>query len=210
MPQDSPLATLDDGALARRIADAGAVSAAGAELVPGRAPASTATPDAAAEAELYRRLAPRVRLYGLRHLRDRDAAADLVQQVLLMTLERLRAGKIREPERIASFVLGTCRMTVLEMRRGTWRRETLLETWGDAAEAFEAPEPFAFDLDRLAGCLEALTERERSVVVMTFFADKAADEVGAELALSAGNVRVIRHRALGRLRACMDDRGARG
>jgi RNA polymerase sigma-70 factor (ECF subfamily) len=35
--------------------------------------------DGAAEAELYRRLAPRVRLYGLRHLRDRHAAADLVQ-----------------------------------------------------------------------------------------------------------------------------------
>ena len=186
MPQDSPLAAPDDGALARRIAESGA-----------------AAPDSAAEAELYRRLAPRVRLYGLRHLRDRHAAADLVQQVLLMTLERLRAGKVREPERIASFVLGACRMTVLEMRRGTWRREALLETWGDAAEAFEAPEPLALAPDRLAGCLEALSERERSVVVLSFFADKQADEVGAELAISAGNVRVIRHRALGRLRECM-------
>src|SRR6187401_3323191 len=137
--------------------------------------------DTAAEAELYRRLAPRVRLYGLRHLRDRHAAADLVQQVLLMTLEQLRAGKVREPERIASFVLGTCRMTVLEMRRGTWRRETLLETWGDATEAFEAPEPVALAPDRLASCLEALSERERSVVALSFYADKQADEVGAEL-----------------------------
>ncbi len=185
MPQDSRLVALDDGALARRIAEAGAA------------------PDSAAEAELYRRLAPRVRLYGLRHLRDRQAAADLVQQVLLMTLERLRAGKLREPERIASFVLGTCRMTVLEMRRGTRRREALLETWGDAAEAFEAPEPLALDPDRLAGCLEALSERERSVVVLSFFADKQADEVGAELSISGGNVRVIRHRALARLRECM-------
>lgn len=32
-----------------------------------------------------RRLAPRVRLYGLRHLRDPAAADDLVQDVLLMT-----------------------------------------------------------------------------------------------------------------------------
>jgi DNA-directed RNA polymerase specialized sigma24 family protein len=40
-------------------------------------------------------------------------------------------------------------------------------------------------------------------VVMSFFADKQADEVGAELRISGGNVRVIRHRALGRLRACM-------
>ncbi|HMA31719.1 MAG TPA: sigma-70 family RNA polymerase sigma factor [Casimicrobiaceae bacterium] len=185
MAQGSCLDALDDGALARRIADAGRA------------------PDSAAEAELYRRLAPRVRLYGLRHLRDRQAAADLVQQVLLMTLERLRAGKIREPEKIASFVLGSCRMTVLEMRRGTRRREVLLETWGDRAEAFEAPEPLALDPDRLAGCLEALSERERSVVVLTFFADKQADEVGAELAISGGNVRVIRHRALARLRECM-------
>lgn len=186
MPQDSRFAALDDGALARRIAAAGAAS-----------------PDSAAESELYRRLAPRVRLYGLRHLRDRDAAADLVQHVLLLTLETLRAGKLREPERIVSFVLGTSRMTVLEMRRGTWRRETLLETWGETAEAFEAPEPLALDPDRLARCLEQLNERERSVVVLSFFADKQADEVGAELSISAGNVRVIRHRALGRLRECM-------
>ena len=185
MPQESGLATLDDGALARRIAAAGAA------------------PDSVAEAELYRRLGPRVRLYGLRHLRDRQAAADLVQQVLLMTLERLRAGAVREPGRIASFVLGASRMTVLEMRRGTRRREALLETWGGAEEAFDAPEPLAFHPDRLAGCLDALSERERSVVVLSFFADKQADEVGAELALSGGNVRVIRHRALARLRACM-------
>jgi RNA polymerase sigma-70 factor (ECF subfamily) len=185
MAQESRFAALDDGALARRIAAAGQA------------------PDSAAEAELYRRLAPRVRLYGLRHLRDRQAAADLAQEVLLMTLERLRAGKVREPDRIASFVLGTCRMSVLEIRRGTRRREVLLATWGDADEAFEAPEQRALDTDRLAECLEALSERERSVVVLAFFADKQADEVGAELAISSGNVRVIRHRALARLRECM-------
>ena len=185
MPEDTQLAAIEDGALARRIAEAGAA------------------PDAAAEAALYRRLAPRVRLYGLRHLRDPHAAADLVQQVLLMTLERLRAGQVREPERIASFVLGASRMTVLELRRGTRRRAALLETWGDAAEPFDAPEPLSLAPDRLAGCLEALSERERSVVVLSFFADKQADEVGAELSISGGNVRVIRHRALARLRECM-------
>jgi len=185
VPEDTHLAALDDGALARRIAEAGAA------------------PDAAAEAALYRRLAPRVRLYGLRHLRDPHAAADLVQQVLLMTLERLRAGQVREPERIASFVLGASRMTVLELRRGTRRRAALLETWGDAAAAFEAPEPLALDPDRLAACLDALPERERSVVVLSFFADKGSDELGAQLSLSTGNVRVIRHRALARLRRCL-------
>ena len=146
----------------------------------------------------------RARLYGLRHLRDEQAAADLAQQVLLTTLERLRAGEVREPDKIASFVLGMCRMTVLEMRRGTSAARGAARNVGRRRdEAYETPEPLALDPDRLAGCLEALPERERLVVVMSFFADKQADEVGAELRISGGNVRVIRHRALGRLRECM-------
>lgn len=178
---------LEDAELARRIA------AAGARI------------DADAEAELYRRLAPRVRLYGLRHLRDPHAAHDLVQQVLLVTLERLRAGEVREPERIASFVLGMSRMTVLEIRRGARRREALLQAYGDTPEAVEAPEPLGLDADKLAECLQALAERERSVVSLTFLSEKPAEEVAAALGLTAGNVRVIRHRALGRLRACMGE-----
>lgn len=187
MPLEPTIAALDDGVLARRIVEA------------------RGGPDTAAEAELYRRLAPRVRLYGLRHLRDRQAAADLAQQVLLMTLERLRAGEVREPERIASFVLGASRMTVIEMKRGERRRGDLLEKWvpASAGMTYEAPEPLALDPDRLAGCLEALSERERAVVVMSFFADQPAEQVGAQLGISGGNVRVIRHRALGRLRECM-------
>jgi len=156
--------------------------------------------DAAAEAEFCRRFAPRVRLYGLRHLRDRHAAADLVQQVLMMTLERLRAGKLRDPERLASFVLGTCRMVVMDQRRGAARRGALLETYGVAEEAFEPEAPRAFEREKLVACLAALSERERSVVIASFFEEESAKELN----LTAGNVRVIRHRALGKLRACME------
>jgi len=177
---------LEDAELVRRIAAAGAAA------------------DSAAETELYRRLAPRVRLYGLRHLRDAHAAHDLMQQVLLVTLERLRRGELREPEKLASFVLGVCRMTVLEIRRGAWRREQLLEAYG-GTEAWEAPEPLVLNQARLEECLQALAERERTVVALSFFADKDGDEVARDLSLSAGNVRVIRHRALARLRACMGE-----
>src|SRR5262245_54167125 len=78
----------NDGALARR------VTAAAPQV------------DVAAESELCRRFAPRIRLYGLRHLRSEAAAADLIQDVLLMTLQKLRAGAVREPDRLASFILG--------------------------------------------------------------------------------------------------------
>jgi RNA polymerase sigma-70 factor (ECF subfamily) len=71
------------------------------------------------------------------------------------------------------------------------------------AEADDTPEPLALDADKLTACLQGLAERERTVVVLTFFADKAADEVARELGLTPGNVRVIRHRAIARLRECM-------
>jgi len=146
-------------------------------------------------------MAPRIRLYGLRHLRDEQAAADLVQQVLLITIQSVRAGKVRDPEKIESFVLGTCRMTVLEIRRGSARRERLLDQFY-MPPVSESPAPLP-DLDQLAGCLARLAERERSVVVMTFYQEQSSEAVAGALGLSNENIRVIRHRALGRLRKCM-------
>lgn len=189
--ENPPIERLGDEAeLARRIAEA--------------APALARE----AEAELYRRLAPRVRLYGLRHLRDEQAAADLMQQVMLMTIEKLRAGELREPERVASFVFGACRMVVLDLRRGHARRERLLEQYGDGLVIADASVAPRLDYERLARCLDGLSERERTVLLMTFYEDKQADEVGDALGLTAGNVRVIRHRGLERLRDCVTGRKA--
>ena len=178
----------DDAALARRIID----------CAPERR-------DAAAEAELFRRLGPRIRLYGLKHLRSEAAAADLVQDVLMLLLDKLREGAVREPSQVASFALGTARQTVIDWRRSGARRTRLLEKFPidlmPSEPSGEGPEPI--DAERLRGCLGALPERERAVLVMTFYDDRPADAVAAELGLSAGNVRVIRHRGLERLRGCM-------
>jgi len=156
-----------------------------------------------AEAELYRRFAPRVRRYGLKHLRDEQAAADLMQQVLLVTIEALRAGKLREPDRIASFVFGTCRMLTLEIRRGAARRDRLLMQYADDVPFADASLAPRLDHERVAQCLDRLSERERTVLLMTFYQEKPAAEVGAALKLSAGNIRVIRSRGLQRLRDCV-------
>ena len=163
--------------------------------------------DAAAEAELCRRLGPRIRLYGLKHLRSEAAAADLMQDVLVMVLQKLRDGAVREPERVASFVLGAARQMVIDGRRSGRRRDRILEAFPvDLVPAHEeAPE--LLDTQRLGRCLATLPERERAVLVMTFYDDRPADAVAADLGLSAGNVRVIRHRGLERLRGCMETSG---
>src|SRR5438045_2275327 len=121
--------------------------------------------DRAAEAALYRLLAPRIRLYGRRHLRDDEAADDLMQEVMMMTIEKLRGGGLREPGRIASFVFGVCRMVTMENRRGARRRESLLEKYGADLGIADISVPPRLDEARVAACLEHLAVRERSVLV---------------------------------------------
>jgi RNA polymerase sigma-70 factor (ECF subfamily) len=59
------------------------------------------------------------------------------------------------------------------------------------------------DAPRVAGCLRTLAERDRLVVLLTFYADREAPRIAEDLGLSPGAVRVIRHRALARLRDCV-------
>lgn len=173
---------LDDAELARRIA-------AGAPDRP------------TAEAELCARLSRRARLYGLRHLRDEQAAADLAQRAMLVTIERLREGAVLAPERIGSFVLGVCRLLAGEARRRA-RREAPAPDVHEEVAAPPGPEPLP--LAALARCLERLSERERAVVLLTFYDERAPAEIAAAVSASEGNVRVIRHRAIARLRGCME------
>jgi RNA polymerase sigma-70 factor (ECF subfamily) len=159
--------------------------------------------DQEAEAEVCRRMAPRIQLYGLRHLRSSSAADDLVQQVLLTMLEALRAGRLRDSDKLPQFVLGICRMTVLGLRRSARRQERLLVEFGSDLVPDPAPSPMLDD-DQLARCVRSLKERERSVVVLTFYHEQTAAETAAFLALSESNVRVIRYRAIRQLRTCME------
>ncbi len=156
-----------------------------------------------AEAELCRRLAPRVRLYGLRHLRDASSADDLVQDVLLLTLERLRAGRVREPDRLASFVFGACRLVVWNQRRGRHRRFELLDRHAGALPSRGEPDILHLDLDRLRDCMARLAERERAVLVETFYEERPSAAIAGSLGLTPDNVRTVRHRAFVRLRDCV-------
>jgi len=173
-----------DGDLARRIAG------------PGN---DDAQPE---EAELYRRFAPRVRLYGRRHLRDEAAAQDLAQEVLLIAIERLRAGGVRNPDEIGSFILSTARLTATTRKRTDVRRARL----GDRVpvkDAIDADFVDAVDLPRMAHCLNTLEAHARQVIVLTYYAERNAAQIAEELGSTSGAIRIARHRAMERLRDCM-------
>ena len=180
---------VSDGELARRIAGPG-----NAEPHP-------------EEAELYRRFAPRVRLYGRRHLRDDAAAQDLAQEVLLIAIERLRAGGVRNPDEIGSFILSTARLAATARKRTDGRRERLGDQMA-VREAVDADFVQAVDLPRMAQCLNALETHARQVIVLTYYAERTAAQIAEEVGGTSGAVRIARHRAMERLRDCMGLRKA--
>jgi len=156
----------------------------------------------AEEARLCELFGPRVRRYGLRHLRDGALADDLVQQVLLVTIEKLRAGGVRDCDQIASFVLGVSRTVARDMRRAGWKRDQMAEAWGREQTLSATPsEPI--DGERLHDCLSALPDRDRLIVTLAFYVEASTAETSRRLGLSGANVRVIKHRAMRRLRDCL-------
>jgi RNA polymerase sigma factor (sigma-70 family) len=163
-----------------------------------RISSSAPAPDAKAEAELCRRYGRRVRLYGVRHLRDHDKAEDLAQQALLILLEGVRAGRLEAADRIGAFLFGICRNLALAMRRGERRAERSYPPH-DTGERFDT-----VDRMRLANCFDGLAAREQRLLTMSFHDGQPIDEIAGALGLSAVNARVIRHRAILSLRACME------
>jgi RNA polymerase sigma factor (sigma-70 family) len=166
---------------------------------------------AAAERELCSRYSARVTRYAERHLRDPGAARDLAQLVLLSVIEALRGRRIEDPTRLGAFVLSTCRYLVWDENRAVARQQKL----GEALGAIEEPlvsEPLTnlFDRPRLEACLHALPARDQRVVLLSYCEEWSAEQIASELETTAGNVRVVRHRALGRLAQCLEERRATG
>jgi RNA polymerase sigma-70 factor, ECF subfamily len=187
-PDTAPFVDRPDGDLAREVASS----------PPGQA--------AAAEGELYRRFARRIRLFGVKHLHDGMAADDLAQQVMLIAIERLRAGEIRNPDEIGSFILSTSRMVATGLRR-TERRREHLHRRVEAGEPVDMPrDERLFDADRVKPCLGSMRERDRTILLLTYYVERSATEIAVAMGMTAGAVRVARHRAVAAMRDCLEAR----
>jgi RNA polymerase sigma-70 factor (ECF subfamily) len=162
--------------------------------------------DAEAEAELCRRVLPRARAWGLRHLRDEAAALDLAQHVAITLLEALRADRVEQIDRIGAFLTGVCKRTLLSWRSTEMGRADLLARYGPALADVTEIHDTAIDRLKLMTCFEQLVPRARTVLALSFFAERSPEEISAELGTSMGNVRILRHRALEQLRGCMEPR----
>jgi RNA polymerase sigma-70 factor (ECF subfamily) len=161
-----------------------------------------------AEATLCVRLAPVVRAFARRRLRNKEAVEEFAQDALLLTVEALREGRVEQPERLGGFVLGICRNLAFDRARQRERRQALWEQYGSALEAVsaEALERDTYDIAHLEDCLSQLSKRSRELLRLGYVESLPHDDVADRLGISAANARVLRHRTLSTLRECMSKR----
>ena len=193
------------------------MSAPGPALVttePGSAPhplaplvARAAAGDRQAEATLCGHLAPAVRIFARRRVRAPDLVDELTQDVLLVFLEALRGGGVKEPAQVGSFVLGICRNLVRDRARAAERRAELWQAFGPALAAAESgAEHGVYELGHLEDCVSQLGQRARDVIRLSYLAPVGNADIARALATTDVNVRVLRHRTLQALRVCLSGR----
>jgi RNA polymerase sigma-70 factor (ECF subfamily) len=189
---------LDDGALVRRVAGG----------------------DEAAFMSVYDRHA--VLLFGttLRFLRDRDAAAEVVQETFLAAWQRAAQFDAARGS-IAGWLIGIARNRALDRLRADGRRPRLVsadDARGSSEEGSAVPEragPRADEPEAAAArrwlrallrtSLDEMRPDEREVLVLAYDRELSQAEIAVRLGLPIGTVKSRTRRALSRLRAYLAD-----
>lgn len=165
---------------------------------PGRADAelarAAAEGDRRAFAEIYDRYADRLHDFCIGMLRDRDAAADCVQDTFCTAATIL--GDLREPDKLRPWLYSIARHQALKSIRSR-RRERLSDELPDAASGDAGPNTLATRLELanlISEAASGLSERDRTVLELTYRHGMDGPELATALGVSQSNANTLVYR----------------
>ena len=170
--------------------------------------------DVSAESELIRQFEPGLRVLLRRRTGgDYGLLQDLVQETLLIVIQRLRGEGIDDPQKLAAFAAQTARNLAIASLRKAERQRTDVDS-----EATERNADPAQSVDRIASDLEAalavralLRElpqaRDRLMLKRYYLEDHDKDLICQELELSEAAFNQALSRARRRFRQIIEERG---
>ncbi|MGH2508896.1 MAG: RNA polymerase sigma factor [Ktedonobacteraceae bacterium] len=159
----------------------------------------------AREEEVYRRYAPAVFTYLLRHIPIHQDAEDLLVEVFLAVLEKLPLLDIDE-KRLAAYVQTVARNKMADYyrKRGKWQIVPLEAIMEIAYEPTElAPEQLVLAGEELANLRQAfgaLPAQQQTILRLRFAHGLCSRDIAAHLSKKESAVRVMLSRALKFLR----------
>lgn len=168
--------------------------------------------DTAAETELVQRYSRGIH-YLLRHLtRDATLSEDLHQETFRVVLEKVRAGEIRQPERLTAFIRGIARNLWI----GEWRKRGRRpdEEPVDSVQEPSDPSPGILseavkkeDRIRVRHLLKELgSHRDREILFRFYIAEEPKETLCVSLGLSSSQFNVVLFRARQRFRQLLEVR----
>jgi RNA polymerase sigma factor (sigma-70 family) len=154
--------------------------------------------DREAETELARQFYVRVRPMASVQLRWSDAAVDIAQETIIQALAALRAGRLREPEKLPAFVLGIARNLINNhKRKEARRREILVHPHNRPVDV----DPALAWLDeqqraQVRAALARLGPVDRRILLLTLVDDRTPREIAPIVGLTPEVVRTRKSRAV--------------
>jgi RNA polymerase sigma-70 factor (ECF subfamily) len=169
----------------------------------GRIGAPDATRLSVPESDLAARFWDRIRTFAARRLRDSAAAEDVAQETLRRVVEALRDGRIENLEALPAFVFQTARHICLQADRSSLREARALSR---LAEPGNHPAPDALvaliNEERCSAvrrALDGLVQGDRTLLRQIYYERLNPSLIAQQLGVTAGALRVRKHRALLRL-----------
>jgi RNA polymerase sigma factor (sigma-70 family) len=153
--------------------------------------------DRAAESELVRLYCDCVFAMALLRTHDREAARELMNDVMMAVITALRHGAVRNGRRLGGFVHGTAANIIKGYFRSRGRRPRTISLSPDLS--VEDPTDDYERLDRRVIALEALAlldERDRQILELSLVAGMKPGEIATRLQMSPALVRQRKCRAL--------------
>jgi RNA polymerase sigma factor (sigma-70 family) len=153
--------------------------------------------DASAETELVAEFTQRIFVMAVVRTHDREAARDLVQDILMAVIIALRKGQLQDADKLAGFVHGTARNLINNGLRILSRQPPIEPLPDDLAQTglavqFEDPERVRL----VHEALEGLGEEDRTILRMTLVEGSKPGEIAAALGLTSEVVRTRKVRAI--------------
>jgi len=153
--------------------------------------------DGGAEEELATRFHGRVRALAASWLDGSDVAQDIAQETILAVIQALRAGKLREPEKLPAFVLSTARNLVNNRCRQVARAREVSED----PPATPGRDGFALAVAAerrtlVRTALARLNAVDRRILLFTLIENMTPREIAPLVGLNPGAVRARTTRAV--------------
>lgn len=157
----------------------------------------------ASETELTDRFWERIRVFATRRLRDPTAGEDVAQETLRRVVDALRAQRIENLEALPGFVFQTARHICLQRDRSSMREARALSRFAET-DLTKEPDALAALISEercvsVRRALDKLDHTDRALLRELYFESRETGDVAKGMGVSAGALRVRKHRALLRL-----------